>query len=76
MPVSVVSALARMNLDPWDEAGSLAAMSVEAATAKLTSLLAALPDASLKRLDPLTLTARLVPFLPQRPDSDARSSTA
>jgi len=76
MPVSVVSALARMNLDPWHEAGSLAAMSVEAATAKLTSLLAALPDASLKRLDPPTLAARLIAFLPQRPDSDARSSAA
>jgi hypothetical protein len=76
MPLSVVSALARMDLDPWHEAASLAAVSVEAATGKLTSLLAALPDPALRRLDPGTTAARLTALLPQRPDSNARSSAA
>jgi hypothetical protein len=73
MPLSVVSALARMDLDPWHEAASLAAMSVETATGKLTSLLAALP--ALKRLEPGITAARLIALL-QRPDPDARSSAA
>jgi hypothetical protein len=75
MPLSVVSALARMDLDPWHEAASLAAMSVETATGKLTSLLAALPDPALKRLEPGITAARLIALL-QRPDPDARSSAA
>jgi hypothetical protein len=70
MPLSVVSALARMDLDPWQEAASLAAVSVETATGQLTSLLAALPDSSLKRLDPSTTAARLIALLPQRPGSN------
>ena len=76
MPLSVVSALARMDLDPWHEAASLAAMSVETATGKLTSLLAALPDPALRRLEPGITAARLVALLPQRPDPNARSSAA
>lgn len=76
MPLSVVSALARMDLDPWHEASGLAAVSVDAATARLTSLLAALSDPSLKRLDAGTTSARLIALLPQRPDSDTRSSAA
>ncbi len=76
MPLSVVSALARMDLDPWHEAASLAGVSVEMATGKLISLLAALPDSSLKRLDPGATAARLIALLPRRPDSNTRSSAA
>jgi len=66
MPLTVVSALARMDLDPWHEAATLAAMSVETATGRLTSLLAALTDPSLRRLDPGATVARLIALLPQR----------
>jgi hypothetical protein len=76
MPLSVVSALARMDLDPWHEAASLAAMSVETATGRLTSLLAALPDPALKRLEPGLTAARLIALLPQRSDPNTRSSAA
>ena len=69
MPLSVVSALARMGLDHWHEAASLAAVSAETATGKLTSLLAALPDPALRRLDPGTTAARLTALLPQRSNS-------
>jgi hypothetical protein len=76
MPLTVVSALARMDLDPWHEAAGLADVSVETATAKLTSLLDALPDPTLKRLDLGTTAARLIALLPQPPRSDTRSPVA
>jgi hypothetical protein len=73
MPVSVVSALARMDLDPWHEAASLAAVSVETATGKLTALLAALPDPTLARPSPGTTAVRLIALLPRRLDTNGRS---
>ena len=45
MMLSVISALARLDLDPWQEANNLAGLSGETATKRLASLLiAALPD--------------------------------
>ena len=41
--LSVVSALARLDVDPWQEAASLARMPKEKAKQRLTSLLASLP---------------------------------
>ncbi len=80
MLLSVLSALARLNLDPWQEAAKLAALPVEAATERLTSLIAALPDAPSERLSPGTIAARLIRLLPRRarPDvaSQARSTGA
>ena len=43
MPLSVVSALARLDVDPWEEAARLAAMPGEAATQRLSALIASLP---------------------------------
>jgi hypothetical protein len=72
MPLSVVSALARMDLDPWHEAAGLAAVSVETATGKLTSLLAALPPI-LTGPSPGITAARLIALLPRRLDTNSRS---
>ena len=44
MLLSVLSALARLNIDPWREAAKLAGMPVKTATERLASLIAALPD--------------------------------
>ena len=52
MPLSVVSVLARMELDPWVEAASLAALPAETAARKLAAWLDALPDPSLKTGEP------------------------
>jgi hypothetical protein len=41
--LSVISAFARSDLDPWQEAVTLARMSRETATARLSKLIAALP---------------------------------
>ncbi len=44
MPVSLLTALARLDIDAWEEAASLARQSPESATERLTSLLATLPN--------------------------------
>jgi hypothetical protein len=48
--LSVLSALARLDVDPWREAAELARMPREVANQRLTSLIAALPDAPAARL--------------------------
>jgi hypothetical protein len=66
--LSVASMLARLDLDPWHEAASFAGLPVAAATQKLTSLIAALPDQAFKKFDPAALAAGLITLLPrQRP---------
>ncbi len=48
-PLSVLSALARLDVDPWQEALSLALMPKATAAARLAALIAALPDEQSKR---------------------------
>src|SRR5271157_3870474 len=43
MPLSVLSALARSGVDPWQEAATLAGLPEEAAIQRLTTLIAELP---------------------------------
>ena len=43
-PLSTISALTQLDLDPWDEAGRLAALANEDAVDQLTGLLLRLPD--------------------------------
>jgi hypothetical protein len=66
MPLSVVSVLARMELDPWVEAAGLADLPAETAARKLAAWLDVLPDPSLKRANSDTRAARLIALLPQR----------
>src|SRR5579871_6864247 len=66
MPLSVLSALARMDVDPWQEAAELARLSKENATQRLASLIAAaLPGKPSVRQDPGTIAARLIALLPR-----------
>lgn len=71
MQLSVLSALARLDVDPWEEAAALARLPRAAATSKLASLLAALPTGPLARPDPATIAVRLIPLLPRPVASDA-----
>jgi hypothetical protein len=66
MPLSVVSVLARMELDPWVEAASLADLPAETAARKLAAWLDALPDPTLQQASPDTRAARLIALLPRR----------
>ena len=71
MLLNVISALARLDLDPWLEAASLARMPKEAATERMTSLISALPERTAAHRDPEAIAARLVALLPR-----ARASSA
>ena len=64
MLLSALSALARLDLDPWQEAAKLAGLPGETAIQRLASLIAALPDRPSTRQDPGTIAARLIALLP------------
>jgi len=64
-PLTVLSALARLNVDPWQEAASLARMTTDAAATRLTALITALPDAPTKDVPVMTIAAGLVTLLPK-----------
>lgn len=63
MLLSVLSALARLNVDPWREAAELARMPTENASQRLSSLIAALPAGRSAWLEPAAIS-RLIAFLP------------
>ncbi len=71
--LSVLSALARLDVDPWQEATSLSLMSREAAAARLTELIEALPDAQASAIPSRMSAADLVALLPKLKAHDARS---
>jgi hypothetical protein len=73
MPLSVLSALARLDIDPWQEADKLARLPGETATQRLASLIAALPDWPSMHLDHGTIAARLIALLPRRTRSNIPS---
>jgi len=70
MLLSVLSALARRGVDPWDQAAKLARLPVETATQLLASLIAPLPDDPPADVDTLTISARLIALLPGRAGSN------
>jgi len=63
--LSVVSALARLEVDPWKEAASLARLPREQAKQRLSSLIASLPKGATTGLSPEIIASRLVALLPQ-----------
>lgn len=69
--LSVVSALARSDVDPWHEAAKLARLPRAAATERLASMIGALPDAT--SFDNGTIAARLIALLPRSTGSAVAS---
>ncbi|HWH42836.1 MAG TPA: hypothetical protein VNU21_23515 [Usitatibacter sp.] len=65
MRLSVLSALARMNLDPWEEAARLAALPTSDAEGALVATLNLLPGHPQKSSETEILAARLVALLPK-----------
>jgi len=65
MALSVLSALARLDVDAWQETAGLARMPREKATERLTALIAAAPMDLATSPSPATIAARLVALLPQ-----------
>jgi hypothetical protein len=73
--LSVLSALARLNVDPWEEASRLSRMPREAALRFVATLIAGLPDGSPERTDPQMHATRLIALLPKRVASTDHSTS-
>jgi hypothetical protein len=65
--LSVLSALARLGLDPWKQANDWSRLPQQAAVQKLAAVIAALPDGSTPRPPPEVIATRLVALLPALP---------
>jgi hypothetical protein len=66
LALTVLSALARLNVDPWEEAAALSRLPGVAAARKLATLLATLPGRSGAGADSGSLAPRLISLLPGR----------
>jgi len=66
MPVSMLSGLARSDVDPWQEAAKLAQLPGETATKELAALIGALPAGAAPPSDPSKIATRLIALLPRR----------
>jgi hypothetical protein len=71
MMLSVLSALARLDIDPWTEAANLSRLPAPQATMRLTSLLSTTPNSQIKVPAPATI-ARLIGLLPKAARGEAR----
>jgi hypothetical protein len=76
MALSVLSALARLNIDPWAEAARLAALPKDMAAQRLTSLIARLPRGRWAQSDCAPIANRLIEFLPQGTSSKTLAQQA
>jgi hypothetical protein len=64
MPLNVVSAFTRLDVDPWEEAARLAALPKALATEALEPMIARLPIFRRQQSDNLVISQRLVELLP------------
>jgi hypothetical protein len=76
MHLSVLSALARMNVDPWEEAARLAAMPKAIIGRTLISTLDSVPGRSWNPAETEVIAARLVRLLPDQGQGGTIVSTA
>src|SRR5271163_2845482 len=66
MLLTVLSALARLDIDPWGEAENLAQLPTEAATERMRSLVAAVSEEPATASESEAVAARLVALLPSK----------
>lgn len=64
--LTVLSALARTGIDPWQEAARLGQLSKALATQRLTSIIAGLPNGRWEQTDSGAIAARLIDLLPAK----------
>lgn len=72
--LTVLSALARLDLDPWGEAARLSGLTKEAATDALVAAIHSLPDGNWKTSDAQSIAIRLIDRLPGHVASSAKPS--
>jgi hypothetical protein len=70
-PVSVLSMLARLDVDPWDEAASLATMNNDPAVKRLEALMVRFQDVTLAAPDRSKIARTLLAALPHREKAKA-----
>ena len=66
MSLSVLSALARLGLDPWKEATELSELPSDSATQRLATLIMRLPGGRWTQADSRGIACRLIELLPRR----------
>jgi len=66
MPLSVLSALTRLGIDPWLEAARLSDLPKDFAIATLSGVIARLPVGRWELSETRGIAARLIEFLPER----------
>jgi len=66
MPLTVLSALARLDVDPWEEAAKLTRLTEQCAIAQLASLLGALRHGPVLCPDPIGTAGPLIALLPHQ----------
>ena len=64
MPLTVLTALTRLGIDPWQEAARLADLSKEAALRTFTATIAKLPEGDWKASDSEAIAQRLLNWRP------------
>src|SRR5690348_17876706 len=74
-PLTVLSVLARLDIDPWTEAARLAQLPGEAAARALARLISPLPKGSTTPSDCETIAARLITLLPRRSERGITAQT-
>ena len=73
--LTVLSALARLDLDPWTEADRLSGLTKKAATSALAAAIQSLPEGHWTESDMEAISAGLVELLPKHGSSSNKSST-
>lgn len=76
MPVTLLTVLARLGVDPWEEAADLAHLSREPAMQRLASRLEAMPNATGSAADTVNIAARLIALLHRAPARKVASPEA
>ena len=74
MPLSVLSALARLDVDPWLQAADLASLPRPAAIERLSGMIAALPHEPSSPRDHASIATRLIALLPSGKGAGCASS--
>lgn len=76
MPLTLLSVLARLGVDPWEEASDLAHLPLEPAMQRLAARLEAVPNGPAPGADTVTLATRLIGLLHRKPKSKVLLSAA
>jgi hypothetical protein len=74
MPLTVLSGLSRLGVDPWKEAAELCELPRHTASQRLASLIARLPSERWAKADAKAIADRLLEFLPHRSLSKVQST--